>query len=123
VADWRVSNASTTKLKKTEAGDLPKLEFAANPDILASVAQLKKPPYCVGFAAESEDLLANGQAKRLRKNVPLLVANIGHTTFGQDDNELILIDANGHTSIARADKAAIAAQLVEEIAKRLTHES
>jgi phosphopantothenoylcysteine decarboxylase / phosphopantothenate---cysteine ligase len=123
VADWRVSNASTTKLKKTEAGDLPKLEFAANPDILASVAQLKNPPYCVGFAAESEDLLANGQAKRLRKNVPLLVANIGHTTFGQDDNELILIDANGHTSIARADKAAIAAQLVEEIAKRLTHES
>jgi phosphopantothenoylcysteine decarboxylase / phosphopantothenate---cysteine ligase len=123
VADWRVSNASATKLKKTAAGDLPKLEFAANPDILATVAQLKNPPYCVGFAAESEDLLANGQAKRLRKNVPLLVANIGHTTFGQDDNELILIDANGHTPVARADKAALAAQLVEEIAKRLTHES
>jgi phosphopantothenoylcysteine decarboxylase / phosphopantothenate---cysteine ligase len=123
VADWRVSNASATKLKKTAAGDLPKLDFAANPDILATVAQLKNPPYCVGFAAESEDLLANGQAKRLRKNVPLLVANIGHTTFGQDDNELILIDANGHTPVARADKAALAAQLVEEIAKRLTHES
>jgi phosphopantothenoylcysteine decarboxylase / phosphopantothenate---cysteine ligase len=123
VADWRVANASPSKLKKTGGNDLPKLEFATNPDILASVAQLPNPPYCVGFAAESEDLLANGQVKRLRKAVPLLVANIGHTTFGQDENELLLIDAKGNTQLPRASKTELASQLVQEIAKRLSHES
>jgi phosphopantothenoylcysteine decarboxylase / phosphopantothenate---cysteine ligase len=123
VADWRVANASTSKLKKTGKDDLPKLEFAANPDILATVASLPKPPYCVGFAAESEDLLKNGEAKRARKGVPLLVANIGHTTFGNDENELLLIDANGHTQVPRASKTELAAFLVKEIAKRLSHES
>jgi phosphopantothenoylcysteine decarboxylase / phosphopantothenate---cysteine ligase len=123
VADWRVANSSASKLKKTGNNDLPKLEFATNPDILASVAHLPNPPYCVGFAAESEDLLANGQAKRLRKGVPLLVANIGHATFGQDENELLLIDTEGHTQLARASKTELASQLVQEIAKRLSHES
>jgi phosphopantothenoylcysteine decarboxylase / phosphopantothenate---cysteine ligase len=123
VADWRVANASTSKLKKTGNNDLPKLEFTSNPDILATVAHLPNPPYCIGFAAESEDLLANGQAKRLRKGVPLLVANIGHKTFGQDENELLLIDANGHTHLPRANKTELASLLVQEIAKRLSHES
>jgi phosphopantothenoylcysteine decarboxylase / phosphopantothenate---cysteine ligase len=123
VADWRVANASASKLKKTGNNDAPKLEFASNPDILATVAHLPNPPYCVGFAAESEDLLANGQAKRLRKGVPLLVANIGHKTFGQDENELLLIDANGHTQLPRANKTELASLLVQEIAKRLSHES
>jgi phosphopantothenoylcysteine decarboxylase / phosphopantothenate---cysteine ligase len=123
VADWRVANASASKLKKTSNNDLPKLEFATNPDILAAVAHLPNPPYCVGFAAESEDLLANGQAKRLRKGVPLLVANIGHATFGQDENELLLIDAQGHTQLPRANKTELASQLIQEIAKRLSHES
>jgi phosphopantothenoylcysteine decarboxylase / phosphopantothenate---cysteine ligase len=123
VADWRVANASASKLKKTGNNDAPKLEFASNPDILATVAHLQNPPYCVGFAAESEDLLANGQAKRLRKGVPLLVANIGHKTFGQDENELLLIDANGHTQLPRANKTELASLLVQEIAKRLSHES
>jgi phosphopantothenoylcysteine decarboxylase / phosphopantothenate---cysteine ligase len=123
VADWRVANASASKLKKTGNNDSPKLEFASNPDILATVAHLPKPPYCVGFAAESEDLLANGQAKRLRKGVPLLVANIGHKTFGQDENELLLIDANGHTQLPRANKSELASLLVQEIAKRLSDES
>jgi phosphopantothenoylcysteine decarboxylase / phosphopantothenate---cysteine ligase len=123
VADWRVANASSSKLKKTGANDLPKLEFATNPDILAAVARLANPPYCVGFAAESEDLLANGQTKRLRKGVPLLVANIGHTTFGQDENELLLIDSKGHTQLPRASKTELASQLVKEIAKRLSDES
>ncbi len=123
VADWRVANASTTKIKKTSDSDLPKLEFAQNPDILASVAKLAKPPFCVGFAAESDNLLANAQAKRARKNITLLVANIGHATFGQDENEWLLVDALGHQTIPRANKHTLAMQLVNEIAKRISHES
>ena len=73
----------------------------------------------MGFAAESEDLERNGQDKRARKGVPLLVANIGHETFGQDDNELLLIDAEGMQRLPRASKQALAAQLVAEIAQRL----
>ncbi len=119
VADWRVANASTSKLKKQEGKPAPELRFETNPDILATVARRPEAPYCVGFAAESEDLLANGQDKRRRKGVPLLVANIGHATFGRDDNELLLIDAQGTRTLARADKQALAAQLVEEIAARL----
>lgn len=119
VADWRVANYSSSKLKKTEGGGAPALEFAQNPDILASVAARADAPWCVGFAAESEDLERNGQDKRLRKGVPLLVANIGHATFGRDDNELLLIDAHGMTRLERASKDVLAGRLVDEIARRI----
>jgi len=119
VADWRVANASTSKLKKGDDGQPPQLQFAQNPDILAGVAAMPGAPFCVGFAAESEDLERHGQEKRARKGVPLLVANIGHETFGQDDNELLLIDATGSHRVARASKQALAARLVDEIAQRL----
>jgi len=119
VADWRVANASASKLKKTEGGAPPALEFAQNPDILATVAARPDAPFCVGFAAESEDLERNGQDKRARKRVPLLVANIGHATFGRDDNELLLIDAAGTRRLPRAGKDELARQLVVEIASRL----
>ncbi|HQY27969.1 MAG TPA: phosphopantothenoylcysteine decarboxylase, partial [Burkholderiaceae bacterium] len=119
VADWRVANASARKLKKRSADELPKLEFAQNPDILAAVARRADAPWCVGFAAESEDLEANGAAKRAAKGVPLLVANIGHATFGRDDNELLLIDERGSRRLPRADKASLARALVAEIAQRL----
>ncbi|WP_162061845.1 bifunctional phosphopantothenoylcysteine decarboxylase/phosphopantothenate--cysteine ligase CoaBC [Undibacterium sp. KW1] len=118
VADWRVANASTQKLKKTSEGDVPQLQFAQNPDILASVAAMPNAPYCVGFAAESENLLQYGAAKRQKKDVPLLVGNIGHHTFGKDENELVLFDVHGHTTLPRADKQALAQQLVAEIALR-----
>ncbi|WP_162044525.1 bifunctional phosphopantothenoylcysteine decarboxylase/phosphopantothenate--cysteine ligase CoaBC [Undibacterium sp. YM2] len=118
VADWRVANASTQKLKKTSDGDAPQLQFAQNPDILASVAAMPNAPYCVGFAAESENLLQYGAAKRQKKDVPLLVGNIGHHTFGKDENELVLFDVHGHTTLPRADKQALAQQLVAEIALR-----
>ena len=121
VADWRVANFSSSKLKKTEGGAPPALEFAQNPDILATVAARPDAPWCVGFAAESEDLEKNGQEKRVRKGVPLLVANIGHATFGRDDNELLLIDAEGMQRIERASKDALATRLVAEIARRLAH--
>jgi phosphopantothenoylcysteine decarboxylase/phosphopantothenate--cysteine ligase len=119
VADWRVANASGRKLKKTEGGAPPALAFEQNPDILATVAALPGGPFCVGFAAETEDLEANGQDKRRRKGVPLLVANLGPTTFGRDDNELLVIDTQGSTRLPRASKTRLAAALVEEIARRL----
>jgi phosphopantothenoylcysteine decarboxylase/phosphopantothenate--cysteine ligase len=119
VADWRVANASDRKLKKTEGGAPPALEFAQNPDILATVARTPGAPYCVGFAAETEDLEANAQDKRRRKGVPLLVGNLGQATFGRDDNELLLVDDGGLTRVPRASKTALAARLVTEIARRL----
>jgi phosphopantothenoylcysteine decarboxylase/phosphopantothenate--cysteine ligase len=94
-----------------------------NPDILARVAQSPRAQsgalYCVGFAAESHDLLAHATAKRLRKGVPLLVGNIGPATFGQDDNALLLVDEQGHRELPHASKRALAQQLVAEIARRL----
>jgi phosphopantothenoylcysteine decarboxylase/phosphopantothenate--cysteine ligase len=118
VADWRVTQVSTQKIKKQREG-LPSLSFTENPDILAAVAALPSPPYCIGFAAESEKLLQHGAAKRLRKNIPLLVGNIGHQTFGKDDNELVLFDDAGHHPLPRASKDELAAMLIAEIAKRL----
>ena len=121
VADWRVTNASEQKMKKSEAGT-PQLEFAQNADILADVAattSLSGWPYCVGFAAESENLLEFGAVKREKKGIPLLVGNIGPQTFGQDDNTVILFDENGHTVLPRADKLTLARQLISEIAKRI----
>lgn len=118
VADWHVANASAHKLKKHD-GKPPALQFAPNPDILASVASLPSPPYCVGFAAESDNLLAHGAAKRDHKRVPLLVGNIGPDTFGQDDNELVLFDVNGHEVLPRASKETLAIRLISEIARRL----
>lgn len=119
VADWRVANISEQKLKKTAEGGAPQLQFEQNPDILAAVAALPKRPYCVGFAAESEQLLRYGEEKRQRKGIPLLVGNIGHQTFGKDDNELVLFDEQGQIHLPRADKQALARHLVAEIARRL----
>jgi phosphopantothenoylcysteine decarboxylase/phosphopantothenate--cysteine ligase len=118
VADWRVSEVSQQKIKK-QNGASPELQFEQNPDILAAVAALPKPPYCVGFAAESENLLEYGRAKREKKGIPLLVGNIGHMTFGKDENELVLFDAQGHHALGRADKDTLAQQLIAEIARRL----
>jgi phosphopantothenoylcysteine decarboxylase/phosphopantothenate--cysteine ligase len=126
VADWRVANASEQKLKKQDGGGAPQLEFAQNPDILATVAgtvSLSGWPYCVGFAAESENLVEYGAAKRERKGIPLLVGNIGHHTFGQDTNSIVLFDEHGHTVLPHADKLSLARQLVSEIGKRLEQRS
>ena len=126
VADWRVTNASDQKMKKQDDGGAPSLEFEQNPDILASVASttsISGWPYCVGFAAESENLVEYGAVKREKKGIPLLVGNIGHHTFGQDDNTIVLFDENGHTVLPRADKLTLARQLVSEIAKRIEKRS
>jgi len=121
VADWRVANTAEQKIKKDGSGDMPQLQFAENPDILAAVAQSDRARsgalYCVGFAAESQDLLANAQAKRLRKNVPLLVGNIGPATFGLDDNALLLVTADGVEEFTRDSKLALARRLVARCAR------
>jgi phosphopantothenoylcysteine decarboxylase/phosphopantothenate--cysteine ligase len=123
VADWRVANISEQKLKKDAGGSMPQLQFEQNPDILAAVAALPQRPYCVGFAAESENLLQYGEAKRQKKNIPLLVGNIAHQTFGKDHNELVLFDQRGHTHLPRADKQALARQLIAAIAARVDESS
>lgn len=123
VADWRPASASEHKIKKDGSGQPPRLDFAENPDILATIAQGARAKagqlYCVGFAAESRDLLANAQAKRERKGVPLLVGNIGPATFGADDNALLLVDEKGATEMPRAAKLDLARQLIAQIARRL----
>ncbi len=123
VADWRPAQASNQKIKKDGSGQAPTLAFAENTDILATIAQSARAQsgalYCVGFAAESHDLLAHATAKRIRKGVPLLVGNIGPATFGKDDNALLLVDANGARELPHNNKLALARQLVAEIASRI----
>jgi phosphopantothenoylcysteine decarboxylase / phosphopantothenate---cysteine ligase len=123
VADWRPGHAADHKIKKDGSGDTPELSFVENPDILASVARSARAQsgdlFCVGFAAESHDLLAQATAKRVRKDVPLLVGNIGPSTFGQDDNALLLVDATGAKEMPRDTKTHLAQDLVKEIASRM----
>ena len=123
VADWRVAQTAEHKLKKDGSGQVPSLNFTENPDILAEVAASDRARagqlFCVGFAAESHDLLRHAQEKRQRKGVPLLVGNIGPATFGQDDNALLLVDAQGHAELPRANKLTLARHLVQDIARRL----
>lgn len=123
VADWRPASAADQKIKKDGSGEVPALAFVENPDILATVAKSERAQrgelYCVGFAAESHDLLQHATAKRVRKGVPLLVGNIGPATFGQDDNALLLVDASGHRELPRASKTELGRQLVAELARRL----
>lgn len=123
VADWRPAQVAVEKIKKDSSGSMPSLTWQENPDILAEVAASPRAQtgalYCVGFAAESHDLQAQAQAKRVRKGVPLMVGNIGPATFGADDNALLLIDAQGCTPWPQADKLTLARQLVVEVARRL----
>ncbi len=117
VADYHVKNAAKHKLKKNSG--LPALELAENPDILGSVASLAKPPFCVGFAAETENLREYAQEKRRKKRIPLLAANLAQHAFGRDDNALTLFDDAGEHPIARAPKIVVARELVAHIAGML----
>ncbi len=120
VADWRVANASAHKLKK-QAGQPPAIEFTPNPDILAEVAALPDGPWCVGFAAETENLSEHAQAKRLRKGVPLLVGNLAQQAMEADDTALVLFDDTGEEAFPSQPKLHAARQLVQGIARRLAH--
>ena len=117
VADYTPAKPSERKLKKTK--DALTITLQPTVDILATVAARKKPPYCVGFAAESHDLLANAEAKRKRKKLPLLVANRAQDAIGSDDNEVTLLDDAGAHPLPKMGKAALGRRLVEEIAARV----
>ena len=119
VADWHVSNAAAKKIKKSAGATAPTLQLAANPDILAAVAALPSAPFCVGFAAESDDVIENARRKRSTKNIPLIVANRAQDVFGSDHSELSLISVNGVTTLPTADKTTQARRLIAEIALRL----
>jgi phosphopantothenoylcysteine decarboxylase/phosphopantothenate--cysteine ligase len=123
VADWRPAAHSEQKIKKDGTGKPPALQFVENEDILLTVAQSARAKggqlFCVGFAAESENLAEHAKAKRERKGIPLLVGNIGPLTFGQDHNSLLLVDAKGVRELPRAPKLTLARELVAEIAARL----
>jgi phosphopantothenoylcysteine decarboxylase/phosphopantothenate--cysteine ligase len=121
VADWRPAEVAAQKIKKDGLGGAPALTFVENPDILATVARLPEAqrPWCVGFAAESQDVERHARAKLAKKGVPLVVGNLGPATFGRDDNALLLVEAGQTTELARAGKRALARQLVAAIATRL----
>lgn len=116
VADYRVAQPSEQKIKKS--ADILTLELVPNPDILAHVAGLEKPPFCVGFAAESEKLAEHAEQKRRAKKLPLLVGNLAQQAIGSDDNELVLFDDQGSHALPRADKLTLARQLMQHIALR-----
>ena len=124
VADWRMASETSSKIKKDAKGSLPKLEFTENPDILATVSQMKKgrPELVVGFAAETDDVLANATAKRKRKGCDWMLANdVSPETgiMGGDENAVILIDADGQDAWPRMGKADVAKRLAALIAEAL----
>lgn len=118
VADWKVANVSEHKIKKQFA-QAPDLAFEENPDILASVAALENPPYCVGFAAETENLIDNARAKLFRKNIPLVVANLVSDSINQDTNAVVFVEREAATPLAKATKEHIAQALIAKIAQEV----
>jgi phosphopantothenoylcysteine decarboxylase/phosphopantothenate--cysteine ligase len=117
VADYRVKNRSAQKIKKGAGGMT--LELTENPDILAHVAAMKNPPFCVGFAAESEKLAEHARAKRLKKRVPLLAANLAQRALGAEENEITLFDDAGEHPLGRGSKLELARKLVAHVAAML----
>ena len=117
VADWRVANAADAKLKKGSGA--PSLQFEANPDILATVAAGPSRPFCVGFAAETDNVVPYAQAKLASKRLDMVVANRAQDVFGADAGELFLVDAAGVTALPADSKLAQARRLVAAIAGRL----
>ena len=116
VADYRVAQPGTHKIKRSEKNLT--LDLVPNPDILGYVANLTKPPFCVGFAAESENLVEYAEQKRRAKKLPLLVGNLVQQAVGSDDNELVLFDDSGRQTLPRADKLTLARLLMQRIAQR-----
>ncbi len=121
VADWRPVAVAMHKIKKDGSGQVPSFAMTENPDILANVARLPPTvrPYCVGFAAETHDVVQHARDKLKRKGIPLIIANHGPSTFGRDDNTLMVIDEHNVAETPRADKLTLARALVGAIAQRL----
>ena len=121
VADWRAADTSAQKIKKDGSGEVPPLALAENPDILASVAKsAKRPPLLVGFAAETNDVIAHAQAKLARKGCDLIVANdVSADPMGGETNRVHIVSKAGVDSWDRLPKEAVARKLMEKIADEL----
>jgi phosphopantothenoylcysteine decarboxylase/phosphopantothenate--cysteine ligase len=118
VADYRVKNPSSQKIKKGN-GKPVSIELEENPDILSWVASQPQPPFCVGFAAESEKLAQHAKEKRAKKNVPLMAANLAQQALGSDENLITLYDDRGEHPLGRGPKLELARRLVEHVAGML----
>lgn len=118
VSDYRVKAPSAQKIKKANGREL-RLELTENPDILAQVAAMKNAPFCVGFAAESEDLAQHAKDKLKRKNIPLIAANLAPEALGADENAIKLYDERGEHDLGRGSKLELARKLVAHVAGRL----
>ncbi|BEI41513.1 bifunctional phosphopantothenoylcysteine decarboxylase/phosphopantothenate--cysteine ligase CoaBC [Polynucleobacter sp. HIN9] len=121
VADWTIANRAPQKIKRQEQSGLH-LEFRSNPDILLDMAKLakrKSKPYCVGFAAETDRLGKHSKEKRIRKGIPMIVGNIGPTTFGLDTNEILVVDDKGSKNLGHASKLELARKLIAIVGTRL----
>ena len=123
VADYKVKNSSSQKMKKDSSGKIPVIELTENPDILASIASLPTPPFCVGFAAESERVLEYARIKRIRKNIPMLVANQISQSMGKTTNQITIIDDENEISFPEIDKRQAADNIVQHLATRLNRSS
>ena len=119
VADYKIKNSSPHKLKKENSKDTPTLELEANPDILASVATLPKSPFCIGFAAESEKVLEYARAKRLRKGIPMLIANDVSQAMGKSTNQITIITDDEELSFPEKEKLQVAEEIVQSLARHL----
>ena len=115
VADYRAKSPEPNKIKK-DSGRGRTLELEENPDILAWVAARPTGPLCVGFAAESEDVARNARAKRSKKKLPLLAANLAQQALGADENEITLFDERGEHPLGRGPKIDLARKLMLHIA-------
>lgn len=118
VADYRPATTCAQKIKKDGSG-APAIELVQNPDILANVAALEKPPLCVGFAAETQNLAEYAERKRTAKKIPLIVGNLVADGFGGDENTLVLFDAAGTTPLPPGSKLNLARALVAHVAGML----
>lgn len=124
VADYRVAHPAAQKLKKTDDSDTMTLVLTKNPDILASVSSLpqNKRPFCIGFAAETNDVLQHGKEKRARKNLDMICINdvSGGKVFGQDSNEMIILDRSDREyPLKKAPKETIADEIITLVSAQL----
>ena len=117
VADWRIKNVAAEKIKK-DGQSLPELQFEANPDILATVAAKKHGPWCVGFAAETENLSEFAHAKRLRKGIPMLIGNLAQHVMDAEHTTVSIFDEQGEHALPMSTKEEVARQIVRAIAQR-----
>ena len=121
VADYSAVETVNEKIKKSETSLV--INLKRNQDILADVASLPNAPFCVGFAAETQELIAQAELKRLRKKLPLLVANLVHESMGQDEANITLLDNQGAHPLPKATKVVLATQLLTHVCHMLNNKA